>query len=546
MRRLKVLFCTPPYHPYNLADHRIYVTEPIQFEVVSSLLDQRKFEIDVLDLRLERQRGAFLEKLNEFRPDVLGFSSWTMHVDSVRDLCRLAKRCIPSLCTVVGGHHTSIQPSDFAIRAIDFVLIAESYPSVVALFDHLYDRSTSLTGVRGIAYQADGEFRSNGAGVVSAEFDLDELPFPDREIVSRYLPRYYHLWWKPIASLRTAMGCPSRCSFCNLWKANIGKYLRWSPEYVVDYLETIEQKYVLFVDDHFFGDANRAARIGEAILRRGIRKSYCLYSRSDAIAKHPELIELWARIGLKRVRMGLESYSDVTLDGLNKCNSVDHNDRAIEILKANGVLTEGLFMVGLDYTSRQFDELADYIRSRRIEVPNITVYTPMPGTPDFEAHRDRLIYRRSPYFDFQHATLETKLDIVTFCKLYGQLIARVQRPPWEQLQIIGLSSFLKRMPSFWAYFWRLRTSHTHYVAENRVQDPRANPFHAADSLPWHERVSEPPVEALVSVRNGRDDVRADRPSARAFPSCSENALPSETLAASTEALGASRTDRPPA
>lgn len=98
--------------------------------------------------------------------------------------------------------------------------------------------------------------------------------------------------------------------------------------------------------------------------------------------------------------MGLESYSDAELDGLTKCNSVENNDRAIAILKRHGVMIEGLFMVGLDYTEKQFDELGDYILSRKIEVPNITVYTPMPGTTEYARLQGELTFRDSEYFDF--------------------------------------------------------------------------------------------------------------------------------------------------
>jgi radical SAM superfamily enzyme YgiQ (UPF0313 family) len=224
----------------------------------------------------------------------------------------------------------------------------------------------------------------------------------------------------------------------------------------------MDESYILFVDDHFFGDIRRAFAIGERILKAGIRKQYCLYSRSDAIADNPELVELWSRIGLKRVRMGLESYSDEQLDSLTKCNSVENNDRAIEILKKFGVFTEGLFMIRLDYTEKEFAELAHYITSRKIEVPNITVYTPMPGTSEYEMVKEQLRFTQSEYFDFQHATLDTQLSLEKFCKLYGQLLLKVQRPPYEQIKLIGPSLFLKRMPSFWRYFFSVRNSYKHY------------------------------------------------------------------------------------
>ena len=494
MEPYRILFSTPPYHDYNLADEKVYIVEPIQFEVLASLLDRKRFDIRVVDLRLEQGYGTFERALREHRPHLLGFTSWTMHVASVRRLLAHAKRLDPSIRTVVGGHHTGIAPQDFADENTDYIVMSEAYGCFTELAERLA-KNEDVSDLKGIAYRQDGAFFSNGTAFVTKDYDLDSLPFPDRSVVSGYLDRYYHLWWKPIASLRTGMGCPSRCSFCNLWRPNLGKYLTWSPEYVIEYLKQIPQHYVLFVDDHFFGDARRAYKIGELVLQHGIKKQYCLYSRSDAIAKHPELVELWARAGLKRVRMGLESYSDVQLDSLTKCNSVENNDIAISTLKKHGVLTEGLFMIGLDYTAKEFSELADYITTRKIEVPNITVYTPMPGTTEYEAVKDKLVYSDSEYFDFQHATLPTKLDLKTFCHNYGRLLLKVQRPPHEQVRLIGMKTFLQRMPAFWRYFLSVRQSYRHY------QRPPVEVDTVPQLMPWHEATAAAKPAAPLPVVN---------------------------------------------
>jgi hopanoid C-3 methylase len=480
MERFRLLLVTPPYHDYNLADEKTYIVEPIQFEVLSSLLDPKKFEVRLLDMRIEQRHAAFTEAIKGFRPDAVGMSSWTMHVSSVRRCMAQVKQFDPRITTLVGGHHAGIAPADFADENIDYVMMGEGYQSFAPLMEKIRGGDHGPTTLVGVAYRQGDRFISNGTAVITRDFDLDTLPLPDRSLLGRYRSQYYHLWWKPIASLRSGLGCPSRCSFCNLWRPNRGKYLTWSPEYVVDYLRSLDESYVLFVDDHFFGDVRRAYEIGELILRSNIKKQYCLYSRSDAIAKHPELVEIWARIGLKRVRMGLESYSDKELDGLTKCNSVENNDKAIAILKQHRIFTEGLFMIGLDYTQKEFDELAAYIQSRKIEVPNITVYTPMPGTSEYERTKNDLRFSESEYFDFQHAVLKTTLDLKEFCHHYGKLLLKAQRPPHEQIQLVGLPLFLRRMPAFWRYFASVYRSHQHYQKK-----PYAEPV-PGRTLPWQD------------------------------------------------------------
>src|SRR5215207_4357109 len=135
MQPFRILFVTPPYHDYNLADQKTYVVEPIQFEVLSSLLDRRRFEIRILDLRLDRTGPAFEKTLKEYRPDMVGFTSWTMHVASVRRLMAQAKSFDSRIVTMVGGHHAGITPSDFADPNIDYVLMGEAYNSFSELMD---------------------------------------------------------------------------------------------------------------------------------------------------------------------------------------------------------------------------------------------------------------------------------------------------------------------------------------------------------------------------------------------------------------------------
>jgi len=482
---MKILLCTPPFHPYNLADEKIYITEPLQFEILSSLLDRKKFEVEVLDLRLERRKNTFARYLGKYRPDIVGFTAWTMHVNAVLELFRVVKTFAPNIYTIVGGHHTFFSPADFAREEVDFIVTGEAYTSFNRLLNHIYDGETDFSKIKGIAYQEGGNFFYNGQGVLDSNSQLDKLPFPDRTVVKKYLPHYFHLWWKPAASLRTAVGCPSRCNFCNLWKPNLGKYLTWSSDYIVDYLKNIEEHYVFFVDDHFLGNIERAYEIGESILKNNIKKEFCIYTRSDAVVENPDLIKLWAKIGLKRVRMGLETYSDQQLYSWNKENSIDNNDKAISTLKKYGVLTEGLFIIGLDYTEKEFTAMGKYIRSRKVEVPNITVYSPMPGTPDFIKNRNNMIYNHFEYFDFQHAVLKTSLDLKTFCKLYGKLLISVQRPPGEQVNIIGIKKYVKRMPSFFRYFWAVTKSYKHYQKEpaytiNKGYQARSKP------LPWQK------------------------------------------------------------
>ena len=174
MESFKILFVTPPYHDYNLADQKTYVVEPIQFEVLASLLDRGRFEIRILDLRLERSGPVFAMTLKEYRPDMVGFTSWTMHISSVRRFMAQAKSFDSNIVTMVGEHHAGITPSDFADPNIDYVLMGEAYNSFSELMDCIVS-GADCSHLSGVAYQRDGRFYSRGTAVVSKQFALDTL-----------------------------------------------------------------------------------------------------------------------------------------------------------------------------------------------------------------------------------------------------------------------------------------------------------------------------------------------------------------------------------
>ncbi|NIR17607.1 MAG: B12-binding domain-containing radical SAM protein, partial [Desulfobacterales bacterium] len=58
----------------------------------------------MLDLRLEKN---LQEVLQDFRPDVVGITAYTVHVNTVKTLFEEIKKWNPQVLTVVGGHHAT-------------------------------------------------------------------------------------------------------------------------------------------------------------------------------------------------------------------------------------------------------------------------------------------------------------------------------------------------------------------------------------------------------------------------------------------------------
>jgi radical SAM superfamily enzyme YgiQ (UPF0313 family) len=227
-----------------------------------------------------------------------------------------------------------------------------------------------------------------------------------------------------IASVRTSVGCPSRCSFCVVHFLANGKYLQRDIEDVVDEIAALSQEYVYFVDDETFINTKRMKRMAELLIEKGIRKKYISWARSDTICRDPELFALWKRAGLEFVYVGFESLEEKNLDDYNKNATPSQNRRAREILRDLNLNIHAALMVNPDFEEEDFINVQKAIKEMAPAEFAFTVFSPPPGTEAFVASHEKFIcddpFR---FYDGLHTILPTKLPLSRvyryFSILYG-------------------------------------------------------------------------------------------------------------------------------
>jgi hopanoid C-3 methylase len=294
--------------------------------------------------------------------------------------------------------------------------------------------------------------------------DLDELPFPDRSLTAAHRQDYFSEWFKPLASVRTSLGCTARCNFCALWAITGGKYLRRSPESVVDELRSVAEPNVFFCDDESMLDARRMSRLADLIVAAGIRKNYFLYGRVDTIVLHPDLFAKWAKIGLAQVFVGMEDYSDARLDAMHKGITSAQQAEAVRILDDLGIMMYASYMVDPAYTREDFARLLAHVRRMKHRYATFTVLTPLPGTGLYAEREGELLSRKPELFDMIHALLPTKLPLKDFYVEYARLWENAV-PLYRVLPTLarfGLHGMLLRIRLFGSFLRRARSAHLDY------------------------------------------------------------------------------------
>ena len=410
---MKILLIEPAKAPTTLGGEDFSIYEPLALEYVAAGVVQ-DHDVKILDLRLENDLSRGLQ---EFSPDIVGMTAYTVHVNTVRGLFDTIKAWNPKVLTVVGGHHATIVPEDFATPSIDLVVMGEgvfAFRDVVERFEG----GQGFDGIPGIAFQKNGR-------LVKADYapatDLDIFPFPERGLTAKYRKHYYSEWMRPLASIRTSKGCPFRCSFCALWKIAGGRYLKRDPAKIVEELAGIDEEYVFFADDESLVDVRRMKTLARLIKEAGLRKKYFLYGRSDTITKNPDLLEQWRDVGLQRVFVGLEFFREQDLEFIRKGSTLDDNKRAVRILQDLDVDIYASFIVRPEFTHQDFAAFHQYCRDLDLTFASFAVLTPLPGTDFYAEVEGQLITRNYDLFDFVHTVLPTELPLKEFYAEYSNL-----------------------------------------------------------------------------------------------------------------------------
>jgi hopanoid C-3 methylase HpnR len=435
---------------------RIYLRlEPLGLELVAAAARNAGHSVQLIDLQSESHADYF-RLLERWRPHVVAFSgNYLANVPEIVDLAKATRQRLPETRVVVGGHSVSFTAADVlehADGAIDCVLCGEGEASFVQFLEAIEHDRAAIGGVPGAV-------TLEGAGTTPAfVHHLDDL-MPARDLL-RHRRRYYIGQLDPCASIEFSRGCPWDCTFCSAWTFYGRSYRLKSPECAVDEIASLPHVRGFFIlDDVAFIQAAHGMAIGEAIARKGIDKMYWLETRADVLLRNKEVFQLWARIGLKTMFIGVEAIDEEGLRKFRKRVSQSKNFEALEFARSLGVNVAINIIADPDWDREQFRVIREWCMEIP-EVVNISVNTPYPGTETWRTEARRLISRDYRLFDIQHVVLPTRLSLEDF---YTELVATQQvlnrkhlgaRQIWgtaknvARLLVRGQTNFLKMLFKF--------------------------------------------------------------------------------------------------
>lgn len=227
--------------------------------------------------------------------------------------------------------------------------------------------------------------------------NLDWLPWPEDEDISRIDYDEINHYARGTVQLYPSRGCPLACTFCVVptYYGGHGKSHRSHRcrdiEDVCDEIEYLASRYHGRFSGCYFNEEAHNANVEwlvefcEALIRRGLnRYAYDAMCGSWTFSK--ELVALVARAGYKQIRFGVESTSEQVGKAIKKSLHREKIEALLGWLKEYGVGAYTTIQVGAPGSTEQtdlatLDDLRGWIRAGLVQRWQVSTSTPQPGTP---------------------------------------------------------------------------------------------------------------------------------------------------------------------
>jgi radical SAM superfamily enzyme YgiQ (UPF0313 family) len=342
-------------------------------------LESKGHQAEVLIYSEEGKR--FWDKVKEFKPDWVGFSSiLTLHLECYWLAQEVKERF--GFKTVFGGPYISYFPQAINRSEVDVIIRGEGEEALLDLLEAT-DKSDDCSGIPNLWMKRDGKVISNP--VRPFEKNLDKYPVPRREHYYKYRLLKNH----PLKHFISGRDCPYNCYFCFNQQFrvlyNVGSYAmrRRSPEHVLEELihcrESYPLKMLAFDDDVF---PINMAWLSKFLphFKKEINVPFSCNIHTNVV--NEEVVRILRENGCRHVMMGLESGSPrVRREILGKKFSNEQFLKSVDILHKHGIriMTYNILGSPTENLEEAFQTVT-LNNQARIEYPWWSIYQPQLGT----------------------------------------------------------------------------------------------------------------------------------------------------------------------
>ena len=443
MKINKVRFIEPGNLPYRKSIKNLYTYDKYIRTPSIGLLTLTTIVKEVVDDTFMYSESISAIKWDDvFDADIVFIGIFTFAATRGYELVRFIKEHSKAI-VVMGGLHASMNYPE-TVKYCDYVLLGEGDESILEFIDSI--QNDRPVGFPGVAYEKDNQIIFTGDRKPPENINT----IPNRYLLYRYHRMSGHntLWLQVHAS----RGCPHNCDYCAVVR-HFGRAVRTrTPDNVVEDIKlsiAFHDKRLIprisrilwLTDDNFFADREWAVSVLNAIIDSGIKYHFTVQARYE-VGFDEEMLYLLKKAGFVEIAMGIEFLEDEAFNKYHKKSSHDDIVRSIQNIQKHGLNVRGLFIVGADnHTKGVGERLAEFVLKHDICGILIQSMYFVPGTPVFEANKERLIHQDwskyngnvvhfpqniSPY-DLQQEIIHASAKIYSIRNLFHALLHRKWR-----------------------------------------------------------------------------------------------------------------------
>lgn len=418
---MKILLARPPA-PNSISFTGILSNEPIELEYLHTALMYHGYKDYIFDGMVEQI--PFEKILEREKPDIIAITGYISQENLMKNFALAAKKFSPTIITIVGGVHGQLNYKRFYSPEIDYIARSASMDAFIELVQYIETGKGEIEKINGICYKSDEVYLVNDLTPV----DINTLPIPERTHFYKYKDRFRYLDLAPIAIIKTSFSCPFDCNFCYCTMLNTGQYATRDLALIIEEIENIDCDNIQIVDDDFLVDRNRIMKFVAMIKERNIKKTFVCYARADFVADNPDIVELLSDIGFKYFMIGLEAVNNGTLASYNKKTTDEINQRCVQNINRTKGHCVGLFIVGIDATIKDFDDIITWVEKTGIKYVTVSIFTPMPGTKLYEDNKHLITAKKDEQWDFLHLVMKpTNMSKYQYYRAYYNMFMKLYK-----------------------------------------------------------------------------------------------------------------------
>ena len=309
-------------------------------------------------------------RIKSTQPDMVMVSSlFTPYHHDAEELMKIARDVCPGAVIVAGGHHPTLHPEYLLSENLaDFIIAGEGEVPAARLAD-VMENGGSLNDVPGLVWMDKGTIHRNKL----FHPDIDDLPFPARDLLSR---RDFSFYRTKMVSILAGRGCPHNCAFCTARSVfGAGRRSRHTESIIAEIEQCVdhyETNVINFEDDNIFADKSRAEDLlnSMADFRKKKNKELDLTAMNGISIEHVDdsIIGLMADAGFREINISLVSASREVQKSSGRPFDSNRFSHVVNAAKKMDLNIRAYFILGLpDQTGDEIEQTISFLENMNVQ-----------------------------------------------------------------------------------------------------------------------------------------------------------------------------------